>query len=103
MKVIYIVGKYTDESPQKKVEHIIKAQRKGVELAKNGYAIIVPHRNFEGHESILGYEKVMQMCFALIEKCDIVYVLNNFRSSKGSIREISYAEKCKKKIEYESN
>ena len=101
MKVIYIIGKYTDETEGQKIENIIKAREKGEEYAKKGYAIICPHTNFKGHKEVIGYEKVMKECFELIKRADIVYVLNNYMASKGSKREIRLAKKLGKKILYE--
>jgi len=101
MKVIYIIGKYTDAKEDNIMKNIEKAKKEGIRIAKKGYAVICPHTNFLGHKEMIGYEKIMKECFVLIKRVDIVYVLNNYKNSKGSKREIILAKKLKKEILYQ--
>ena len=98
MKVVYIIGKYSDESHDAVVKNMRKAQMKAVELAELGYCVITPHSNFMLHDISVGYEGIMKQCYELIKKSDLVYVLDNWRSSKGSKKEIALAQKLKKNV-----
>lgn len=101
MKVIYVVGKYTDKLRIEKKRNIEKAVLEGVKLATEGWCVIVPHLNFKWHEEAMDYEFVMKECFELIKRSDALYVCNNYKKSKGSLREIEYAKSIKKKIIYD--
>lgn len=101
MKVIYIIGKYTDNTRLKIRQNINKAEYESLKLIDEGYCTIVPHNNFRGHEQFAGYDYVMRECYELIKRSDAVYIMKNHTTSKGSLREIKFAKKLKKEIMYE--
>lgn len=103
MKVVYIIGKYTDTTTVQINRNIKKAQIAGSKLAENGYCTIIPHTNFKAQELTIGYEGVMKECFELIKRSDIIYVLNNYKTSKGSKREIALAKELGKEVLYEED
>ena len=46
-------------------------------------------------------EDYMKICFAMIDVCDTIYFLNDWKESKGATLEHTYAEYIGKRIEYQ--
>lgn len=104
-EVVYVAGKYTAATPEGVQANIDKAVSKGAELAGEGFAPIVPHANTTGWEKFnpsLTYRDFMLIDFAQIRKVDSLYMLNNWRESRGARAEERFARLLKKKIIYES-
>lgn len=102
MKLVYIIGKYTDKNNRYKDKHIERAIWAGLGQALKGYAVICPHINFTGHEKLMGYKSIMRQCEEIIKRVDKVYVLDNWKTSKGSQQEIKIAQEHNKEIEWEN-
>lgn len=88
-KKTYIAGKITGDlnykEKFKKVQYILEAK---------GYIVLNPAELPEGME----YEDYMEICFAMIRQVDEVHFLEDWRDSKGAIREWNYAKAYKKKV-----
>ena len=91
-KKVYIAGKITGF---KHYRHKFKAAQSALEmqghLAKNP-AVLPPG---------FAYEDYMHICFAMIDVCDAVYFLADWRDSPGATREHEYASRLGKVIEHE--
>jgi len=79
---IYIAGKITDNPDYK--THFARAEKR---LAEN-HTVMNPAVLPLGFD----YEDYMRICFAMIDVCDAVYMLDNWRDSPGAIREYEYAK-----------
>jgi len=90
MKLIYLSGKITDKNRLKFWRNIYIAWKKARELSKR-YAVICPHTNGFGFS--LDYDRYMSIDKKLISRCDSVYVLPNWETSKGCKMEIAFARK----------
>lgn len=49
----------------------------------------------------LDYEQYMWIDFTLLDMCDTIYVLDNYKDSRGAQRELAYAIEQNKKIIWE--
>lgn len=89
---IYIAGKITGEP---KYKEIFKVAEK--DLLESGHTVMNP--------SILplGFtqEEYMHICYAMIDVCDSVYMLSNWKESKGAKLENKYALEQGKLVTYE--
>ena len=93
---IYIAGKITGED-----EHDVKVK---FGLARNKLLT-------EGHEvfiptvlpiyNTVEHADYMHICFAMIDICDAVYMLNDWTQSAGAREEMQYAQDWKKQIIFE--
>ncbi len=90
MKLIYLSGKITDTNRFKFWRNLYVAWKKAKELSKK-YAVICPHINGFGFK--LSYDRYMAIDKAFIKRCDAVYVLPNWKTSKGCKIEIAFAKK----------
>lgn len=89
MNKVYIAGKITN-CPNFKA-NFAAAEK---DLIEQGYLVMNPAILPEGFE----WHEYMRICFAMIDACDIVYFLPNWKESKGAIREKEYAENNKKHL-----
>ena len=102
MKVIYVSGKYTADKVDKVNRNIRIARDIGIKLWEKGYAVITPHCNTNHFESTeLTYEDIMLGDIELIRRCDCVYMVYNWKKSKGAIRERDLAIKLNLPIYYD--
>ena len=88
-KTVYISGKITGE-PSFKL-YFGEAER---ELREEGWRVISP-TILPGN---LDYEQYMTICFAMIDVSDCVYMLRNWKDSKGAQRELEYARAKSKNV-----
>jgi hypothetical protein len=94
---VYLSGKITGDKHFKK--KFLKAK---VKLVKNGYDVINPC-DISCYADFLSYEQFLHIDYALIDCCDCIYMLKDWKDSNGARLELNYA-KCKgKEILYEEN
>lgn len=82
MKKIYIAGRITGEKDFKKIFNA-----KEEELKSQGHIVLNPASLPPG----LDYEEYMTICFAMIDVCEEVHFLPNWRESEGAKREKLYS------------
>lgn len=92
MKKIYISGKITGLSIEEAKQRFNKA---AFELtAKYGCEVINPIRLFpEGAD--LTWEEYLEVCLIALKDCDAIYYLNNYKDSRGAMRERKQAQEDK--------
>lgn len=90
---IYIAGKITGLENYK--ELFSKAANK---LKDKGYSVMNP-AVLEGGK--FTQDDYMHVCYAMIDVCNSVYFLNNWKDSKGANLEHKYAKEKNKIIIYE--
>jgi hypothetical protein len=98
MIVCYIAGPYTETKTCTVEQNIDNARRVASEIRSNGMAAVVPHLESLGCAESLDYEGWMEHGFALLNKCDCVVLLEGWRVSKGTIREVDLAKWNKQPI-----
>lgn len=89
---IYIAGKITGLKNYK--EKFSKAEEK---LTNEGNLCMNPSILPEGFP----WDIYMPICYAMIDACDCVYMLENWIDSKGAKMELEYAKSNDKKVIYE--
>ena len=97
---IYIAGKVTGEKP---FHYMHKFGYAATKLREQGHSVINP---LEINEPLnigdFTYEDKMALCFAAIDICDAVYMLDDWPYSPGARREHEYALNAGKKIIYQN-
>jgi len=89
---IYIAGKITNYPDHKK--HFLEAEQA---LTSLGHKVINPSVLPEGFEQ----QEYMHICYSMIDVCDGVYMLDNWRDSVGAGKEHEYAKVNKKAVIYQ--
>ena len=108
MKTIYVSGKYTDTTPEKMMENARLSERYSIKLWLYGYGVVCPHLNtlFDAEARLKGkplpipYEQYIDLDLKLVELCDVIFMLPNWKNSKGARLEREHAIKHNKIIVY---
>lgn len=79
---VYIAGKITNDPNFKEKFH-----KKEIELISQGHSVMNPAILPKG----FAYEDYMEVCFAMIDTCDVVCLLADWQESNGASRERLYA------------
>jgi nucleoside 2-deoxyribosyltransferase len=88
--LIYISGPYTNGVIAKNID---EAEAVAVQLMRNGFDVICPHKNtafYEKYEDI-PYKKFIEMDLNILERCDAIYMMPTWRNSKGAMIEMQHA------------
>ena len=93
MSKIYIAGKISGLKNYREVFE--KAEN---ELTTQGNSVMNPAVLGEGFE----YQSYMPICLAMLEACDTVFMLRNWKDSKGATVEHAYAKLQGKNIVYQN-
>ena len=94
--VIYLAGPYNGNVDK----NIQRAEEVSIKLIKKGYSVITPQKNTAHYEKYeeeggLNLSIWMEMDFNLIERCDAIFVMENWEGSKGVAQEIHFANSHK--------
>ncbi len=92
LNTVYIAGKITNYPEYRK--HFQQAVDK---MTAAGYLCMNPAELPEGFP----WEAYMPICYAMIDACDSIYLLYNWKSSRGAQMEYEYAVAHGKTILYE--
>lgn len=96
-KHIYIAGPYRDKTEAGIQKNIKLAEAAAAEVFHAGHIPIVPHiigfslscdkRNTSHSQEYW----IKELCLPMLSRCDAIYVIGNWKHSKGVIREMEYA------------
>lgn len=94
---VYIAGAYTDKNPEQVERNVALACEKWVELKALGFSPFCPHLShylvpFVGEETRLNVDYWLEYDFDWLGECDFMYVLPNYENSKGTKKEIEFAD-----------
>ena len=110
MKVIYVAGKYLGECDWDTYCNIHHARIAAKKLWDKGWAVICPHANtafFGGvgerdRDNLNGdWMKWLSGDLEIISRCDAIYMLNNWKDSKGAKMELAKAQELGLEVFYE--
>ena len=93
---IYISGPITKDK-----DHYKKFQNAEKRLKEEGHEVINPAKVGLLMPKSFEHKDYMDIDFALIQKCDAIYLLKGWRASIGSVNEVSYAKERNMKILHE--
>ena len=82
---IYISGPITGTDNYRKRFEMAQAM-----LEEEGHTVINP-TVFDGNVADFGYEEYMDLDLMLLSKCEAMYLLSGWESSRGANREYGYA------------
>ncbi len=91
--LVYVAGAYSGDV----AANIAKAESTSIVLIRNGWHVFTPHKNTAGYEQYedetITKETWIVMDMDILDRCDVMYVMDNWRESKGTQREIAFADK----------
>lgn len=83
---IYISGAITGTDDY--MERFAMAEK---ELAEQGWSVVNPAKVNAQLPEDTSYEEYMEMCFCMLDMCDAIYMLQEWKKSCGANRELGYA------------
>ena len=96
MKKIYVAGPYSADNIMDVLAHIRNGIETGAALIRKGYAVFCPFLDFLYALSWLGPSLTKQdyqyNSLAWVDVCDVVFVLEGWEYSPGTMREIARAQ-----------
>lgn len=88
LKLAYVSGKYTDERGPAFAElNINKAAHVAMQLWSMGIPCICPHANTKHFDGVTDYETFMDGDILMVDRCDLVVMMDNWKTSSGAMRE----------------
>lgn len=109
MKLVYIAGAITSTTSYGMKRNLIHAELAAVKLMKRGYSVICPHKNTENLGGIFSrnldkdFQKWMERDLEILSRCDKVYMLKGWRSSRGAKIEYQKAKELGLEILFEED
>jgi len=97
MKVIYVSGKYRGDVDAN-IEH---ARQAAIRLWQNGWIVLCPHLNSVGTVGGCTDDMFLTGDLELLSRCDCIFMLNNYKSSVGALKELALAKELGLDIFYE--
>lgn len=95
-KKIYIAGKITGLTPEE-FHHKFEMAQMEVQKLNPGSEVIIPTNLCNDN---WGWEKCMDICLDTLWECDCIYMMPDWKDSKGSFIEKKIAEKRGIKVYY---
>jgi len=101
MKIAMISGKYRGQSQWEVASNIEYARQAAGRLCRRGIFPITPHLNTAYFESLQPDDFWLKGYLEILRRCDMVYVLANYRTSSGALAELAEAKRLGLEIEFE--
>lgn len=90
-RLVYVAGAYSGNTNA----NITKAELASITLVRNGWHVITPHKNTSGYEQYedgdITKNTWIEMDLNLLSRCDLMYVLANWKESEGTKTEMKFA------------
>lgn len=90
-KLLYVAGPYSGEINK----NIADAERVSINLIRNGFHVLTPHKNTQNYEIYedenITMDTWLQLDFDLLSRCDAIYLMKKWRESSGAIGEYKFA------------
>lgn len=90
-KLVYIAGPYRAKTINGIRENIRKAEEMAALVWKTGNFAVCPHKNTAFFDGLVDDEVFLEGAIRLMVKCDVVLLLDGYRESEGTMKELSLA------------
>lgn len=87
MKVVYVAGKFRGPTAWAIEQNIRDAEEVGMQVAELGASPLIPHANTRFFSGTLTDEFWLAATMAMLERCDAVVMVPNWRDSTGAMAE----------------
>ena len=93
--LLYIAGPYSANELNTEHDHINRAEEVSIQLIRQGFHVITPHKNTQGYEKYeddnITFETWIAMDLNILKRCDGIYLMNGWDESKGATIEAGYS------------
>ncbi len=95
--LLYVAGPYSANETYSEQDHIKRAEQVSIQLIKQGFHVISPHKNTSGYEKYeddkITFDTWIKMDLNILKRCDGIYLFGDWSHSKGAMIELKYAHK----------
>jgi hypothetical protein len=84
MKLVYISGPYSADTPNGVYENIQRARRAATRFLQAGQAFICPHLNTQFMDGLASYDQFMAVDLEILNRCDAIALMPGWDKSKGA-------------------
>jgi len=88
MKLVYVAGKFRGPNAWAIEQNIRRAEEVGLQVAEAGAAPVIPHANTRFFHGTLTDEFWLAATMALLERCDGMVLVENWKDSVGACAEV---------------
>jgi nucleoside 2-deoxyribosyltransferase len=92
MKVVYVAGKFRGPSAWDIECNIRQAEALALEVWRMGAAALCPHTNTRFFQNAAPDDVWLQGDLVLLERCDAMITVDNWRDSSGACAEVEHAK-----------
>lgn len=93
MKVVYIAGPITGPNHWEVEQNIRVAEKACLDIFDMGAMFICPHTMGRFLHGRLDYDRVLKADLAVLKRCDAMFIVGDYKKSKGTMGEIEFARK----------
>ena len=93
MKILYIAGKIRDVNQYRRLKNIEYARDIALEIIKmKDYMALAPHLYTFGMAGEIPEKDIMRKDLQVLKRCDGIFMIDNWKTSKGATRERKFAQ-----------
>lgn len=90
--MIYVAGPVRAASSWERALNVHRAQLCALKIQKHGAATFLPHTEFGPFTGEWSEDYVLEMCKAVISRCDAIFIVSGWEQSEGTKVEIAFAK-----------
>ena len=92
MRVIFVSGPYRDKTEHGVEMNILNAKLTAVQLWREGWAVICPHKNSERMGGVVSDRAFLDGDLEILRRCDAIYMMRGWERSEGARGECALAK-----------
>jgi len=93
--LLYVAGPYSAIGIYTEQDHIYQAEQVSIQLIKQGFHVITPHKNTDGYEKYedgnITFDTWIEMDLNILKRCDGIYMFGDYQNSRGAMIELNCA------------
>ena len=93
--LLYVAGPYSANGIYTEQDHIYQAEQVCIQLIKQGFHVISPHKNTSGYEKYeddnITFDTWIEMDLNILKRCDGIYLFGDYENSNGAMIELNCA------------
>lgn len=95
--LLYVAGPYSANGMCTEEDHIRRAEEVSIQLIRNHFHVICPHKNTSGYEKYeddnINFDTWIAIDLNILKRCDGLYLFGDYAKSRGAMIEFRYARK----------
>ena len=98
MRLIYTAGPITADTDWEREQNIRRAEEISLAIMKLGAAVFCPHTQARFFNGEMPWEEWIKRDLEVLSRCDAIFMIPNWKNSKGATAEHAFAKEHGMKI-----